>query len=161
MSKLFKLALVCFVAGLILPAAPMLIRGDFEPEGWQPGALVLFRLAFMPEQALEAYQQNRGEPTYDFGHFSEETLMPILKCVGIFAALSTLVLAWSWPRLREGRMRYFAAAVIFIGGACFARILFPGYAPGGNRYYYYIGAYLLILAFPLAAFALVRTAGKP
>lgn len=160
MSRLFKLALVCFVAGLILPATPMLIRGDFEPEGWQPGIYVLFRMAFMPMEAIEIYRQNREESTYDFGHFSEETLLPILKCAGVFVALVTIVLASFWPRLREGRLRYLAASAIFIGGLCFARILFPGYAPSGNRYYYHVGTCLLIVAFPLAAFALVRLDGK-
>ena len=157
MNKPLKLAVTCFFLGLLLPATPDSIRGDFEPQGFLPGVFfLLWGILCTSCDVVNSYYKFREEPTYDFGAFTEVTLIPALKWTGVTLAVILFVLITFIPRLRAGRPGIVSTFTLLVGGLCFARILFPGYPPSGNRYYYYPGAYLLIAAFPLGAYAVLR-----
>ncbi len=151
-----KLAFGSLLLGVFLPATPGMFRGNWEPVGTAPGALLLVSDGFSIFHAIESYYQNRDDPSYDFMHFSSETLVPCLKGLAVVVALLFFCLVAFIARLRSGLFRIVPAVAILAGGFCFVWLCYPGYPPVGNGYMYYPGAYFLMLAFPLAAFALLR-----
>ena len=161
MSLVLKLGMGSFLLGIFLPATPGMFRGNWEPAGTNPGALLLISAGYQIFSAIQTYYQFRDEPSYDFRHFSDETLIPGLSGFAVVLAMSFVCLVAFVPRFRSGRLRIVSAVAILAGGFCLIRILYPGYAPVGNGYWYYPGAYFLMLAFPVASFGLLWTRPQP